>query len=311
MIQHSVCYGKLTFGNYSLILLPSGTLPIDIRDDDTMHYDDSTSSEEHDDSGDSSDDHDTSTSEDSFSEGGEHYSDSVDSDDTQDEANSESEDVAERDNGPGDTKRFIVRWVLSVLLKIQHTFNLSNRALTAILTVFNILLKYFLPHPLNFKLPKSNMSALKFLNIDHAPERRIYVVCPNNKCYSLYKEGQVPVRCTRQVFSKACATQLMYERNLSRGRKKMTPFKRFQYIPLSTWLKLFLQRKEFECMVDSWKTSRGLNVLEDIYQGKIWKHFEAQGFFTEKYNMGLMLSVDWFNPIRDQSTRWLQSLFLS
>lgn len=40
------------------------------------------------------------------------------------------------------------------------------------------------------------------------------------------------------------------------------------------------------------------DVMEDVQDGHIWKEFSNSNFFDSKYNLGLMLNVDWFRPFK-------------
>jgi len=54
------------------------------------------------------------------------------------------------------------------------------------------------------------------------------------------------------------------------------------------------------------------NTLADIYEGRIWKKFmtyEGRPFFSNPYNLGLMLNLYWFQPF-DLSTYSVGVLYL-
>lgn len=52
------------------------------------------------------------------------------------------------------------------------------------------------------------------------------------------------------------------------------------------------------------------DILEDVYQGRVWKEFVGNGFFSNKVNIGLMLNVDWFKPFK-RSTYKVAAIMLS
>ena len=41
---------------------------------------------------------------------------------------------------------------------------------------------------------------------------------------------------------------------------------------------------------------RSDSILKDVKDGHIWQKFASQGFFDSKFNLALMLNVDWFRP---------------
>ncbi len=57
--------------------------------------------------------------------------------------------------------------------------------------------------------------------------------------------------------------------------------------------------KEFVTLLESYS---GINfpssVLMDVKDGRIWSEFVANGFLCGKYNLGLMMNVDWFKPFK-------------
>ena len=40
------------------------------------------------------------------------------------------------------------------------------------------------------------------------------------------------------------------------------------------------------------------DVIEDVQDGEIWKEFAKSNYFDSKYNLALMLNVDWFRPFK-------------
>jgi hypothetical protein len=125
----------------------------------------------------------------------------------------------------------------------------------------------------------------------------MYTVCPSEKCSALYSDG-VNQRCCNQVSinGRVCGTPLGYEVNLAHGKKKWKAYKQYQFCPPSAWLKTFFASKAFMGLLGV--KPRKPEFLEDIYDGRIWKEFCTCNFFNTKYNLGLMLSVDWFKPFK-------------
>ena len=59
---------------------------------------------------------------------------------------------------------------------------------------------------------------------------------------------------------------------------------------------MFFANKEFITLLEP--KVRRANILEDVYDGRIWKEFSNCNFFNSRYNLGLMLSTDWFKPFK-------------
>ena len=55
----------------------------------------------------------------------------------------------------------------------------------------------------------------------------------------------------------------------------------------------------FAELCQSWKSRVSSDVLEDVYDGNIWKDFQVvdgQPFLCSAWRIGLMIIVDWFQP---------------
>lgn len=46
------------------------------------------------------------------------------------------------------------------------------------------------------------------------------------------------------------------------------------------------------------KVEQRQGVIQDIQDGQVWKEFCDKNFFTSKYHIGLMMSLDWFRPFK-------------
>ena len=57
------------------------------------------------------------------------------------------------------------------------------------------------------------------------------------------------------------------------------------------------QSSEFLDLIELWKTKPDSNLMEDVYDGKLWNDMNSHGLFTDN-NIGLMLNVDWFKPLK-------------
>lgn len=153
-------------------------------------------------------------------------------------------------------------------------------------------------HPLHKIFPKNLSSALRDAKVDSEVAKQMFIVCPKEACSSLYKMDDPLTRvCTAKIFNKICGTSLGHTINQAHGRQKWKPFKTFQFIPPSASLKKLFASKQFNTLLEHQRTS-GHDVLEDIQDGQVWKEFEDSGFFGSKFNLALMMNVDWYSPFK-------------
>lgn len=179
-----------------------------------------------------------------------------------------------------------------LLLVLYHVFvllGLHDMFLSACKTVF----------------PRSLFLLHKFLGLDRNDFDR-YVVCPS--CTKLYNIEDVVnervSKCYNSEFSKGryskpCSTELGRRVQLKDGHCVMYPHKIYCYKSITSCLKEILSRPGIEKECEKWRTERTQNVYSDIYDGEVWQTFELDTgikFFSQPYNLGLMLNIDWFQP---------------
>ena len=150
-------------------------------------------------------------------------------------------------------------------------------------------------HPLHLFFPTTLTSAVQNADIHTVMDKKIYSVCPNEKCFALHNVGEQ--NCNSTIFGRLCGTSLGYRRRLSHGRQKWTAYKKFQFVAPSTWLKKFYTSEEFVSLLE-YPSVRSDSILKDVKDGHIWQKFASQGFFDSKFNLALMLNVDWFRPFK-------------
>ena len=122
-------------------------------------------------------------------------------------------------------------------------------------------------------------------------------MCPHKKCNGLHKDPQKRTCDNFVSFGKMCGTTLGYEANLAHGKKKWKPFKTYHFYAPSNWLKKFYSSAEFTDLLYQ-GTRTETQFISDVYDGQIWKDFQSTNFFASKFNVGLMLYVDWFKPFK-------------
>ena len=132
----------------------------------------------------------------------------------------------------------IVQWICHILVKLKLNYNCSNALFSLIITVINFIL-LLLKHPLHLLFPKSLNDLMLISNLKVFNECEVMAVRPNVKCNCLYKLTEI-VRsvngdtksaiCKNKFFGKPCRAELAFSENLSFGRKKWVPFKKFPFL---------------------------------------------------------------------------------
>lgn len=164
-------------------------------------------------------------------------------------------------------------------------------------------------------IPSSVYSLEK--SIGHSVHFTKYVVCP--KCHHLYKFDECVIHTGDRKRSKTCAfiqfpnhPQHRFRKECGHlllktvnffhsGRQILYPLKAFPYKSLSSSLQQLLLRPGFAELCQSWKLREAPDMLEDVYDGKIWKEFQVvdgQPFLSGDWGIGLMINVDWFQPYK-------------
>lgn len=119
-------------------------------------------------------------------------------------------------------------------------------------------------------------------------ERCSYVKFPNH-----------PQRARRRP----CNTLLMKTVRTSSGTTSLYPQQMYCFKSIIESLKEMIKRPGFVEKCEAWRSREVANdVLEDIYDGKVWKQFLNPGgvpFLSVPYNFALTLNVDWFQPFKN------------
>lgn len=153
-----------------------------------------------------------------------------------------------------------------------------------------------LSQPLSAIFPKTLPCAIQETGVETITKCE-FIVCPNPHCYKLYKAGDQIAHCNNVIFGKSCDTPLGYEAQLAHGKKKWKAYKKFHFYPPSAWLKKFFSCSQFIDFIESNSCSHS-DYIADVCDGRIWKDFSTNGFFSNKHNVGLMLNTDWFKPFK-------------
>ena len=144
-----------------------------------------------------------------------------------------------------------------------------------------------------------------------------FPVCP--KCNAIYHSTEdcietvgskrLSKRCTYVAFPDhphqsrrtSCQALLLKQVQFVSGRKMLYPFKVYCYNGIKSTLQKLLLRPKFhvDCKLWQTKTINHINMLSDVYDGRVWKEFlkvAGSPFLIAPYTYGLMLNVDWFQP---------------
>ncbi|XP_077866482.1 uncharacterized protein LOC144354692 [Saccoglossus kowalevskii] len=209
--------------------------------------------------------------------------------------------------------------ILMFLLSWQKIYVVSDRGIQCLVTfIKHLLLTVAVIFNVNGLtkfikvLPGTLFTIRKFLGLDRDAFTQ-YVVCP--KCHSIYpfencfkmkSNGQkVSLKCSHIAFpqhqhqsrQKACGEVLLKKVKGQNGQEYLYPKKVYCYRSLITSLKTFVRRPGFVTACNMWRERQPEeNILNDIFDGKVWKDFQNEGFFKSKFNLSLTLNVDWFQP---------------
>lgn len=138
-----------------------------------------------------------------------------------------------------------------------------------------------------------------------------YVVCP--RCHTLYNYESCKEKVGSRVVSKNCAYiafpkhpqhsrrqpckyPLLKSVEVRSGQIYLYPHKIYCYTSLISSLKKLFLRTSFYDQCNHWKGKSygSTGLLKDVYDGAIWKEF--QSIFLSSFAVGVMLSIDWFQP---------------
>ena len=166
-------------------------------------------------------------------------------------------------------------------------------------------------------IPSNVLSGKKVLgtNVDNFDK---FVCCPS--CSALYNMEdcldtqlngntvsklcpfiRFPLHPQKQ-YRKACATTLLKTVRTSAGTTTLYPRMTYCYRSIIDSLQQLILRDNFFSDCEKWRNrSVQDSILEDIYDGQIWKDFkeyDGKPFFSVPFNFGLTLNIDWFQPFK-------------
>ena len=214
--------------------------------------------------------------------------------------------------------RSLFSFMFIFLLLWSSFYGISYRAmehLIRFIRYFAVQLANVVPGvaPLLDLIPKILYLLRKIYHL-HSDNFKKYIICEN--CSSLYKfDDCYEHRGGRYVPKLCCFVPYPYHPNKSRrkpcnhpllktvilkgGTEKLYPLKVYCYKSLKDQLTDILIRPAMIENCNNWR-SRVVpeGYLCDVYDGKVWNDFVANGFFDEGNNIALMMNCDWFQPYK-------------
>ena len=221
------------------------------------------------------------------------------------------EDSEEQRQPQSDTSlpnNMVLQWFVRLFLWWQARFSITNAAAVMMLKMIKCLL-HIVKHPLSVIFPCSMYLASKYSGRKNEINPKILVVCPSDSCNTLYEyadayevhcEVKKAKTCTKLQFKKPCREPLLFMKRLSKLKTVLSPYKEFIFKQPSQWLREMVQCKEFVTLLGQRFRQSTSDKMEDIWDSQVWKDFTDSngGFLREKYNIALMLFVDWVQPYK-------------
>ena len=133
------------------------------------------------------------------------------------------------------------------------------------------LIQVCLHYSVQYQVPKTVRTALSASSIHNSIPKKMYAVCPREKCNALYTiDGHE--RCSNVIYGKVCGAELGYNFTYLMERFVGPQLKEFQFIHPSAWLKHMFQSHEFVCLINLWRSLCDHKYIMTIGYGKTWKH---------------------------------------
>ena len=217
----------------------------------------------------------------------------------------------------------LVRWLLAFFLLLQTQYHLPDRVLNIIFrvmkTLFVVLGHLYTPCArIGDTFPSTLYMAQKSYKQTRQISFRRYPVCQRcgtvweySDCvegHGVYQKAKLcsyvsPLQCGR--YKSKCNGVLLKTVELATGRKIFYPLVTYCYIDLQTSFQSLLLNQDFvaKCTL-SRKKSTPDKLLEDIYDGRVWKNFlsyQKKPFLSQEYSYAFMLNIDWFQPYKHLS----------
>lgn len=207
----------------------------------------------------------------------------------------------------------LVKWLVGFLFFFQAKFYLPDPAINVLLKFIRVLFSTigkFSPFvkSLNELIPKSFdvmvASSSKQLFTKYVVCRHCLRLYEYSSCIDKVSSSQHSKRCmfvkyphhSQRARRQPCNSLLLKNVEVASKKSILYPFKVYCYRSLKHSLEQLFLRDSFFELCEHWKDriKHSANVMEDVYDGAIWKEFEP--VFRSTFCIALMLNVDWFQP---------------
>ena len=112
------------------------------------------------------------------------------------------------------------------------------------------------------------------------------------KCYSSARFPRHPWPSMRGL----CGAKLFKSVQISQ-KIVNKPIKVYCYKPILSSITSILSRPGMLHACEHWRDRTTMpGLYADVYDGKVWREFEALGFMSQPNSFGLILNIDWFEP---------------
>ena len=169
-------------------------------------------------------------------------------------------------------------------------------------------------HEVANNFPDTLQKARKISHIDRDNFQK-YIVC--QQCHCTYPCDQLSrltgmdnIKCSFVAFPRhpqkrirsLCQFPLVKMIKITSGKETFRPMKLFCYKSIVQSIAEMVQKPGILHLLNRWKLRSIPNgILADIYDGVVWKLFltvNGEDFLQSRYGIGLLLSVDWFQPYK-------------
>ena len=216
----------------------------------------------------------------------------------------------------------MIGFVCAFLLSWQAIFRLPDAAIEVIFKFFSLFL-----YKLSEIMGSEDLKALYNWfpsNLKHAQKLRgivrddyqKIVVCKS--CYSTYHYSDCVrsngiINCTFVRYPKhsqkrmrsPCQTPLMKKVKTASGKQILAPIKVFCYKSITQAIQQLVQQSGMLKLFNQWRNRKvPIGVMADVYDGSVWNSFlkiNGQDFLSDRYSLGLLINVDWFQPYKHVS----------
>lgn len=211
------------------------------------------------------------------------------------------------------------KWIVYFLMLMYTKFKLSDKVFSFFLKFLKVLLSILGSYSdICAGIAESLPSSLYGVRTLHnCPKFTKFVAC--KKCHCLYylkdcQEGQHNHKrsklCafiqypnhTQLRMRKPCGATLLKTVELAGGRTFLYPYMTYCYFSLESSMQMLLDKPDFFSNCEQWRNRQAsTEVLQDIYDGKIWREFQSykgKPFLSESGNYALMLNLDFFQPYK-------------